>query len=82
MRKRTHRELVAILSSVARGLPEDLEAVVAELKSESADRLGEQRSRRRSAAVDKALAAVTDDRSHRKLGAQDTSTHHACGGTR
>lgn len=80
MRIRKHQELKAILRSFARCGPEPLEAVVAELKAEESDRPSRRNSRRRAAAVDKALAAVTNPRSDRRLPAWITISHHARGG--
>lgn len=79
MRNRTHQELVAILLFAARSDQDELEAVVAELKAEGTDRQGGRADRRRSAAVDKALAVVTDTRSPPKAPARIRFTHHARG---
>lgn len=80
MRNRTHHELTAILRSFARHGPEPLEAVVAELKAEEADRPSRRNSRRRSAAVDKALAAVTNSRSDLRFPAWIAISHLVRGG--
>ena len=56
--RRSH-ELQAILRWAARHRPDELEACVTELKSEPTGRLRWRARTRRSAAVDKALTAIT-----------------------